>query len=87
MQIMQIYKQIGQLKVVPVIAIENMEQAVPLADALIKGGLPLAEITFRTNAAADVIQGGAVALKARSSGEAQRAGVQRSWLGTCSLLG
>jgi 2-dehydro-3-deoxyphosphogluconate aldolase/(4S)-4-hydroxy-2-oxoglutarate aldolase len=51
----QIYEQLGQFKVVPVIAIERAEDALPLADALIEGGLPLAEITFRTAAAADVI--------------------------------
>lgn len=43
------------LGVVPVIAIDSVEHALPLADALIAGGLPLAEITFRTAAAADVI--------------------------------
>ncbi len=42
--------------VIPVIAIENAEAAVPLADALIAGGLPVAEITFRTVAAADVMR-------------------------------
>jgi len=41
--------------VIPVIAIESTEFALPLADALIAGGLPVAEITFRTQAAADVI--------------------------------
>jgi 2-dehydro-3-deoxyphosphogluconate aldolase/(4S)-4-hydroxy-2-oxoglutarate aldolase len=43
------------LGVIPVIAIESVEDALPLADALLEGGLPLAEITFRTAAAADVI--------------------------------
>jgi 2-dehydro-3-deoxyphosphogluconate aldolase/(4S)-4-hydroxy-2-oxoglutarate aldolase len=41
--------------VIPVIAIESAEDALPLADALIEGGLPVAEITFRTAAAAAVI--------------------------------
>jgi 2-dehydro-3-deoxyphosphogluconate aldolase/(4S)-4-hydroxy-2-oxoglutarate aldolase len=41
--------------VVPVIAIDSTELALPMADALVKGGLPVAEITFRTAAAADVI--------------------------------
>lgn len=41
--------------VVPVIAIESPDLAVPLADALIEGGLPVAEITFRTAAAAEAI--------------------------------
>lgn len=44
-----------KLGVVPVVAIENEEHALPLADALIAGGLPVAEITFRTAAGAAVI--------------------------------
>lgn len=43
------------LGVIPVIAIERAEHALALADALIAGGLPVAEITFRTSAAAEVI--------------------------------
>ena len=50
-----IYQRIGAFQVVPVIAIEDAEAAVPLADALADGGLPVAEITFRTIAAAAVI--------------------------------
>ncbi len=46
---------IAGLGVVPVIAIERVADAVPLADALLEGGLPIAEITFRTTAAADVL--------------------------------
>ena len=41
--------------VVPVIAIDSVDAALPLADALIEGGLPVAELTFRTAAAAEVI--------------------------------
>lgn len=41
--------------VVPVIAIDDAQSAIPLADALMEGGLPVAEITFRTAAAAEVI--------------------------------
>jgi len=41
--------------VVPVIAIDSVEAALPLADALAEGGLPVAEITFRTAAAGEVI--------------------------------
>lgn len=43
------------LGVVPVIAIESVEHAVPLADALLEAGLGLAEITFRTDAALEVM--------------------------------
>jgi len=45
-----------KLGVIPVIAIDSVEHALPLADALIEGGLPAAEITFRTAAAADAIR-------------------------------
>jgi 2-dehydro-3-deoxyphosphogluconate aldolase/(4S)-4-hydroxy-2-oxoglutarate aldolase len=50
-----VYKKIGALKVVPVIAIDNADRALDLADTLIDGGLPVAEITFRTASAAEVI--------------------------------
>ena len=53
---MTVYEQIAGLKVVPVIAIESPDAALPLADALIEGELPIAEITFRTEAAAGVIK-------------------------------
>jgi 2-dehydro-3-deoxyphosphogluconate aldolase/(4S)-4-hydroxy-2-oxoglutarate aldolase len=45
-----------RLGVIPVIAIDSVEHALPLADALIDGGLPAAEITFRTAAAAEAIR-------------------------------
>ena len=51
----QLYEKVETLRVVPVIAIDSVESALPLADALIAGGLPVAEITFRTEATADVI--------------------------------
>ena len=51
--IMQELKLIG---VVPVIKIDDPEQAVPLAKALCAGGLPCAEITFRTAGAAEAIR-------------------------------
>jgi 2-dehydro-3-deoxyphosphogluconate aldolase/(4S)-4-hydroxy-2-oxoglutarate aldolase len=47
---------IARHRVVPVIAIDSVDQALPLADALIAGGLPVIEVTFRTKAAADVIR-------------------------------
>ena len=43
-----ILKQIEQIGVVPVIALSDAEKAVPLAKALIAGGIPCAEVTFRT---------------------------------------
>ena len=44
------------LRVVPVITIESGDQAVDLADALVAGNLPLMDITFRSDAAAEAIR-------------------------------
>jgi Entner-Doudoroff aldolase len=50
-----IFDTIGSIGLMPVIVVEREDDAVPLAEALIEGGLPLAEVTFRTAAAAKVI--------------------------------
>ena len=50
-----ILDQFEKMRVIPVVAIENARDAAPLADALIEGGLPCAEITFRTAAAIDAM--------------------------------
>lgn len=47
---------ITQMKIVPVVAIQDADHSDALADALIAGGLPCAEITFRTAAAQDAIR-------------------------------
>jgi 2-dehydro-3-deoxyphosphogluconate aldolase/(4S)-4-hydroxy-2-oxoglutarate aldolase len=49
------FDELARHGVVPVIAIDDAAAALPLADALIAGGLPVAEITFRTAAARDTI--------------------------------
>jgi len=41
--------------VIPVLTIERLEDALPLADALVRGGLTVLEVTFRTEAAAPAI--------------------------------
>lgn len=43
--------QFEKLGIVPVVVIQDVKDALPLAEALCKGGLPCAEITFRTDAA------------------------------------
>ncbi|MBR2865741.1 MAG: bifunctional 4-hydroxy-2-oxoglutarate aldolase/2-dehydro-3-deoxy-phosphogluconate aldolase [Elusimicrobiaceae bacterium] len=48
---MNILNEISKIGIVPVIALHDAQSAVPLAQALIKGGLPCAEVTFRTDAA------------------------------------
>ena len=46
---------LGSAGIVPVIVIDREDQAVPLARALVKGGLSVLEVTFRTEAAAAAI--------------------------------
>ena len=48
---MNVNERIQELKLVPVVVLQDAQDAVPLARALIAGGLPVAEITFRTDAA------------------------------------
>ena len=50
-----IFDTLSTYGVVPVIALDDPSHALPLADALSEGGLPVAEITFRTAAAAEAI--------------------------------
>ena len=51
-----IESKLSAMKVVPVIAIKDAEKAKPLAKVLVENGLPCAEITFRTDAAAESIR-------------------------------
>lgn len=51
----EVFNRLSEFRVIPVVVVDRMEAALPLADALIAGGLPVAEITFRTQAAAEVI--------------------------------
>lgn len=51
----EVLKQIEAIGIVPVVKIDRAADAVPLAKALINGGLPCAEVTFRTAAAAEAI--------------------------------
>ncbi len=48
-------QQLENLKIIPVVAINDAASAVPLADALIAGGLPVAEVTLRTDAGLEAI--------------------------------
>lgn len=49
-------EQIRAMKIVPVVKLDDAKDAVPLAKALVEGGLPCAEVTFRTEAAAESIK-------------------------------
>lgn len=49
-------EKLAAYKLVPVIKIDNVDDALPLCEALEAGGLPVAEITFRTDAAEESIK-------------------------------
>ncbi len=51
-----VLEQISKIGIVPVVKIDRAEDALPLAKALCAGGLPCAEVTFRTAAAAEAIR-------------------------------
>lgn len=53
---MDIIEQLKSYKVVPVVVLNKLEDTLPNVGALVKGGLPVAEITFRTACAADAIK-------------------------------
>ena len=56
MEMQELLKKVEELKIVPVVVLEDAKDALPLGQALIDGGLPVAEVTFRTAAAADSIK-------------------------------
>lgn len=49
-------KKIGETGIIPVVVLNRVTDAEALAESLIKGGLPCAEVTFRTDAAEDSIR-------------------------------
>lgn len=51
-----ILRQIGSTGIVPVVVLNKATDAVPLAESLVSGGLPCAEVTFRTDAAEESIR-------------------------------
>lgn len=52
----ELFKFFHDLAIVPVVKIDDAAKAVPLAKAMIKGGINTAEITFRTDAAEEAIR-------------------------------
>ena len=52
----EVLKKIGEIGIIPVVVLDDAKDAEPLAKALIEGGLPCAEVTFRTAAAEEVIR-------------------------------
>lgn len=78
---------LAELKLVPVIVIDDPADAAPLATALVEGGLPAAEVTFRTPRAAEALRavreaqpemlaGAGTVLSPRQAREALEAGAQ-----------
>jgi len=79
--------QIVRHRIVPVAVVDDVEAAVPLAQALVRGGLPILELTLRTGAAIegiarirrecpDIIVGAGTILTPAQVGEVQAAGAQ-----------
>ena len=56
MNITTLTEKLRTIKIVPVIALDNAADAVPLGAALRESGIPVAEITFRSPAAAEAIR-------------------------------
>lgn len=52
----KVFLKIKQTGIIPVIKLENPDDIIPLSEALLKGGINVAEITFRTSAAEDAIK-------------------------------
>lgn len=53
---MSVVDRIVRMKLIPMIVLDKAEHAEPFGDALVAGGLPIAEITFRTTAAEQAIR-------------------------------
>ena len=52
----EMMKQLQKIGIIPVVVLDRAEDALPLAECLVKGGLPCAEVTFRTAAAEESIR-------------------------------
>ncbi|MER7947124.1 bifunctional 4-hydroxy-2-oxoglutarate aldolase/2-dehydro-3-deoxy-phosphogluconate aldolase [Streptomyces sp. NPDC096079] len=71
------------VRVVPIVVIEDADDAVPLARALVAGGLPLIEVTLRTPAALDAVR----AIAAEVPGAVVGAGTVVSAAGVADAVG
>lgn len=82
-----VLNRLREIRVVPVIVIDDPDHAIPLAAALIAGGLPCAEITFRTAAGVeslrriaaefpDMLLGAGTVLSPAQAAEAREAGAK-----------
>jgi len=75
------------LRIVPIMTIDDPQKAVPLADAILAGGIPCAEVTFRTSTAVeslrriaserpDVLAGAGTVLTPQQAADAKAAGAK-----------
>lgn len=51
----QLVQHLAMLKIIPVVVVERASDIIPLGEALVANGLPVAEITFRTAAAVEAV--------------------------------
>ena len=51
-----VLKKLGNIGLIPVIKLDSPDHALPLGRALLAGSLPVAEVTFRTDAAEESIR-------------------------------
>jgi len=82
----ELLSRIEALKIVPIITLDDADKAEPTAQAILAGGLPCAEVTFRTGAAAEAIRrisalggmlvGAGTVLKPEQAEQAAEAGAQ-----------
>ena len=52
----KVLEQFSEVGIIPVVVLNDVKDALPLGNALMKGGLPAAEVTFRTDAAEESIK-------------------------------
>lgn len=51
-----VFERISEYGIVPLVTLDDPNDAVPLARALVEGGIPIAEVTFRTSAGGEAIK-------------------------------
>ena len=51
-----VFKRFSEIGIIPVVVLNDVKDALPLGKALMEGGLPAAEVTFRTEAAEEAIR-------------------------------
>ena len=57
---MRVFEQLGNNRVIPVIVVEDADHAVPMAEALVEGGVAALEVTLRTPVAGSTSWTGAM---------------------------